>query len=1481
VSAVPPGADTSPAPHKAHRGRLFRKYLLLILSLVSVGLLASGGISVYFAYRENTAALASLQHEKAIGASSRIEQYLRHVSQQLSYAALPQIDAADLELRRVEFLKLLRQAPEVTDISMLDATGREQIAVSRLGMDVVASGKDRSQEAAFVNAKPGQPWYGPVYFRKETEPYMTVALRSGGAKGPVTVAELNLKFIWDVVSRIKIGDKGKAYVVDQSGLLVADPDIGLVLRKTSMAELAHVKAAAGVRSADEPAMQSRDLAGTKVLTSMAPIDPVDWQVFVEQPVAEVYAKLNDSILLTLGLLLSGLVVSALAAGALARSMVRPIRTLDEGAKRIGAGDLDQQIVVRTGDELEGLADQFNRMSGQLRESYAGLERKVEQRTAEVREALDYQTAISEVLRVIGGSPTDVTPVFEAIMDSAQRLFGTTIGGVFHYDGRMVHLVATRGWSSEALQDASRLYPAPPNPATLNGRVILSCQAQTIADTHADPDYDRTTVQLSQWRRMVGAPMVKDGLPIGAIVVAWGDPGEVPRRQADLLKTFADQAVIAIENVRLFNETREALERQTATAEILKVISESPTDTQPVFEAIVRSCQRLLGGKAVALTLPNGAMLESVAFASDGQAHGEGGFLKPWPFDHASGAGACILESRVIAVADTTEGAKRFARMRDLALALGYRSALFVPLLRDGKALGCLGILRASTGEFDAKEISLAQTFADQAVIAIQNVRLFNETKEALEQQTATAEVLQVISNSVADTDPVFERILASTERLFECRRTAIFLAPGDGKLHLAAMHGASGSNATTRYPRPFEQTAGPMVIGERRQVYFADVLNAPDVPPSLRLAGQQSGNFSILMTPMVWEGQGVGMITVSREPNVGFNDKELGLLRTFADQAVIAIQNARLFNETKEALEQQTATAEVLKVISGSLSDVQPVLEAVALRSRLLGRADNSRVWLLDGDHLRSMTGLVLDDGSESGRDELMPPKVSSVIGRAFVERRTVHVDDVAALLDSEYPDSRGIQSRHGFRTVLGVPMLRDGVSIGTIGVYRKLVQPFSAAEIRLVETFADQAVIAIENVRLFNETKEALEQQTATAEVLKAISRTTFELDPVLDALIENATRLCKSDRGFVFIREGGEYRPTASYGATPEQLEFMSHRHLTSTSGTLVGRAVQQRQVVQIEDARHDPEYAWEPAFELLGFRTMLGVPMLREGEPIGVVAIWRDQVRPFSERDTQLVTSFADQAVIAIENVRLFREIQDKSRQLEIANQHKSEFLANMSHELRTPLNAIIGFSEVLIERMFGELNEKQDDYLKDIFTSGKHLLSLINDILDLSKIEAGRMELDVENFDVPSALSNAMTLVRERAQRHGITLGLEVEPSIGEMRADERKFKQILLNLLTNAVKFTPDGGRVDVRAKLVSGVLAVAVTDTGIGIAKDDQAAVFEEFKQVGRHYTNKQEGTGLGLALTKRFVELHGGTLTLDSEPGKGSTFTFTLPSQP
>ena len=772
-----------------HRGRLFRKYLFLILSLVTGALLASGAISVYFSYQENKEALASLQHEKALAAASRIEQYIGQVERQLAYAALPQLDASDVEVRRIEFLKLLRQAPEVTDIALLDSTGREQIVVSRLGMDTVGSGKDRAQDPAFLGAKRGQPWFSPVYFRKETEPYMTVALRSSN-NGPVTVAEVNLKFIWDVVSRIKIGDKGKAYVVDDNGFLVADPDIGLVLRKTNLSDLAHVKAAMAGQSGDQPTLVSTDLAGTPVLTSVAPIESLHWNVFVEQPVTEVYKKLNASIVRTGLLLLAGLIISALGALALARGMVRPIRTLEEGAQRIGAGELDQQIEVHTGDELEALANRFNRMSAQLRESYAGLERKVEQRTSELKSALDQQTAISEILRVISSSPTDVVPVLDAIAERAARLCDATSASMYLIEGDTLRHLASKG-------------PSP-------------------------------------------------------------------------------EAVMAINTL---------------------------------------------------------------------------------------------------------------------------------PINRD-------------------------------------------------------------------------------------------------------------------------------------------------------------------------------------------------------------------------------------------------------------------------------------------------------SVSGRALLERRTIQVPDMLAE-GAEYPLSQEIARRYGHRTVV--------VS-------------------------------------------------------------------------------------------------------------------------------------------------------------------PLYREGQPFGTILLRRNEIRAFTDRDLSLLQTFADQAVIAIENVRLFNEIQDKSRQLEIANKHKSEFLANMSHELRTPLNAIIGFSEVLLERLFGELNAKQDDYLKDIHSSGLHLLSLINDILDLSKIEAGRMELAPSPFNLAAALSNAMTLVRERAQQHGIALDLQVDPTLGEITADERKFKQIVVNLLSNAVKFTPDGGRIDVAARQDEGHVIIAVHDTGIGIAAQDQAAVFEEFRQVGRDYTNKQEGTGLGLALTKRFVELHGGRIWLESEPGKGSTFTFAIP---
>jgi signal transduction histidine kinase/putative component of toxin-antitoxin plasmid stabilization module len=1098
---------------------------------------------------------------------------------------------------------------------------------------------------------------------------------------------------------------------------------------------------------------------------------------------------------------------------------------------------------------------------------------------ELNEALARESAAAEILRVISGSPTDVQPVFDAIAGTAARLCGADDVIIRRVKGAATRVVAHYG---PVAIPADRINP-PLNRGTTTGTAIL--ERRTIHHDDVVAVHDRGEFpegpRDAPYRTLLAVPLVRDDVGIGAIVMRRTEMHPFSRNQIQLVETFAAQAVIAIENVRLFKELQqrnaeatEALEQQTVTADILKVISGSPTDTQPVFDAIAQSGVRLFGGLNVAIRLVAGDFLETVA-STQAVDH----FHTPLT-DASFPAVRAMLRRETVNIADMlaeswiNEEARRRAQRR------GNRAIAYAPMLRGNDAIGIITVTRVTPGLFTDKEVKLLETFADQAVIAIENVRLFNETKEALEQQTATADILRVISSSPTDLQPVFDAILEKAIRLCDAHMGHLGLYDGEEYQNVTQRGSAEYvkflSERGPFRPRPDRFLA--RMIAERQPVEIPDARDSPEYRaggPRVVALVELGGARTYMLVPMLKEGRVVGAIQIYRPVVQPFTQKQIDLVSTFASQAVIAIENVRLFRETNEALEQQTATAEILKVISSSPTDIQPVFEAVVESAARLCGADDVVIRLVHGNDHRVV--------AHHGPIPIMPPAGLTrehPTGRAILDARTVHIPDVAeARVREEYPEGAFAA---GVRSFLAVPLIREGTAIGAIVVRRCEVRPFTDKQIELLEIFAAQAVIAIENVRLFKELQarnaeitEALQQQTATSEILQVISGSPTNVTPVLEAVAHRAALLCDTNDARVYVVDDDVLRYVGGFG----DLEgaFMT---LPLTRNLVVGRTVVDRSVVHIEDlaAVLDEFPDARGPQQSSGTRTVLAVPLMREGEAFGALLMRRTDVRPFTEKHIALVKTFAYQAAIGIENVRLFNEIQDKSRQLEIANKHKSEFLANMSHELRTPLNSVIGFSDLLLERLYGELNEKQENYIRNIQLSGKHLLSLINDILDLSKIEAGRMELDVGTVHIPSALQNAMMLMRERAQRQGIALSCKVDPGVDEVPADERKFKQIMLNLLSNAVKYTPQGGRVHVDARLANGHLEVAVSDTGVGIAPENQQAVFEEFRQVGRSGSGAQEGTGLGLALARRFAELHGGTIRLESEPGKGSTFTVTLP---
>jgi signal transduction histidine kinase len=591
-----------------------------------------------------------------------------------------------------------------------------------------------------------------------------------------------------------------------------------------------------------------------------------------------------------------------------------------------------------------------------------------------------------------------------------------------------------------------------------------------------------------------------------------------------------------------------------------------------------------------------------------------------------------------------------------------------------------------------------------------------------------------------------------------------------------------------------------------------------------------------------------------------------------------------LTRELSEAREQQRATSEVLQVISRSAFDLQAVFNTLVESAARLCEADMVVL-------ARPKDGKYRFEATFGASPEYRkfvashPPTINrgTATGRTLVEGKIAHIPDVLA--DPEYTYKEG-QKIGGYRTLLSVPLLREGTPIGVLNVQRKAVRPFSDKQIELVTMFADQAVIAIENVRLFEEVQartrdlsESLQQQTATADVLKVISRSTFDLQTVLDTLTVSAARLCEAEMAAITRQKGLAYYYATNYGFPPELTEYLKSIPLEPGRGSIVGRTLLEGKTVHVHDVLADPQYTLLEAQRRAGYRTALCVPLLREGNTIGVIVLTRRTVRPFTDKQIELAATFADQAVIAIENVRLFDEIQDKSRQLAEASQHKSQFLANMSHELRTPLNAIIGVTEMLREDT--EALKQDTEPLDRVLGAGRHLLALINDILDLSKIEAGRMELQLEDFALAPLIDNVVKTIEPLAGKNANQVAVSCDSVIGTLHADQMRLRQALLNLMSNANKFTERGTiTVDARHGQENGRdwVTIAVADTGIGMTPEQLGKLFQEFSQASSSTASKYGGTGLGLVISRRFCQMMGGDITVASEPGRGSTFTIRLP---
>jgi signal transduction histidine kinase len=933
---------------------------------------------------------------------------------------------------------------------------------------------------------------------------------------------------------------------------------------------------------------------------------------------------------------------------------------------------------------------------------------------------------------------------------------------------------------------------------------------------------------------------------------------------------------------------EALEQQTATSEVLKVISRSTFDLQAVLDTLIEAATRLCGADMGILRRRVGEAYQLAATCG----------LKPEWRDHValhpnmpgrhSVIGRAALAGHTVQVSDVLEDAE-FVNTAAQRL-IGFRAILVTPMLREGDSIGTLGFYRLKPGPFSERQVELIESFAAQAVIAIENARLLNELRqrtddltESLQQQTATADVLKVISRSTFDLQKVLDTLVESAARLCEAEMASMNRQFGAAYRQVAS-YGYSPEFKKFMETHPVELQWGTTVaraIQEKKPVQIPDVLADKDF--DYKEGAKIGGVRTVAAVPMLKGDDLIGVIAIYRREVRPFTDKQIELASTFADQAVIAIENVRLFDELRESLQQQTASSEVLEVISSSPGELEPVFTTILQNALRICEAGIGNLFRYENGAFREASSVNAPAAfMEFLRRGPVQPTPGTGLARVVQTKQTAHIRDIRELEAYANRDPFVVAAvEAGTRTLLVVPMLKDNALVGVIGIYRLEVRPFTDKQIELVTNFARQAVIAVENTRLLNELRESLQQQTATADVLKVISRSTFDLQAVLHTLVESAARLCDAEHGTITRQRDGVFYRAESYGFSPEFLEQVKDVPVALDRGSLTGRTLFEGKIVHIPDVKADPDYTFTVGRKFGGFRTLLGVPMLREGVPIGVLSLGRTEMRPFTDKQIELVSTFADQAAIAIENVRLFEEIQDKSRQLAEASERKSQFLASMSHELRTPLNAIIGLTEMMVSNAGRFGTEKALEPLRRVNAAGTHLLSLINEVLDLSKIEAGKLELNPEPVNLARLIDEVIGTAGQLAEKNQNRLVVEAQANLGALNTDSMRLKQILLNLLSNACKFTKDG-EVALRVRKVADGrdwVELAVADTGIGLTAEQQAKLFQEFTQADSLTARRYGGTGLGLALSRKLARMMGGDVTVTSEPGKGSVFTVRLPA--